>query len=39
MQLQVPLPLMPSALGDSAPSIRVAASHLAPYGTYREGRG
>jgi hypothetical protein len=39
MQLQVPLPLMPSTLGDSAPSIRVAASHLAPYGTYREGRG
>ena len=39
MQLQVPLPLMPSTLGDFAPSIRVAASHLAPYGTYREGRG
>jgi hypothetical protein len=39
MQLQVPLPLMPTALGDSAPSIRVTASHLAPYGNYREGRG
>jgi len=34
----VPLPLMPSALGGSTPSIRVEAAHSVPYGTFREDR-
>jgi len=34
----VPLPLMPSALGGNTPSIRVAAAHSVPYGTFREDR-
>jgi hypothetical protein len=38
LALHVDLPLMPSALGDNTPSIRVEATHLAPYGTYREAR-
>jgi hypothetical protein len=38
LDLQVDLPLMPSALGDNTPSIRVESTHLAPYGTYRQGR-
>lgn len=35
---QVRLPLVPSALGGGAPSIRVEASHTVAYGTYRENR-
>lgn len=35
---QVPLPLLPSILGRQPPSIRVAAEHRVPYGTYREDR-
>lgn len=35
---QVPLPLIPDALGDQAPSIRVHAEHTVPYGTFREDR-
>lgn len=38
LDLNVDLPLMPSALGDNAPSIRVESTHLAPYGTYRQAR-
>jgi hypothetical protein len=38
LDLHVDLPLMPSALGANTPSIRVEATHLAPYGTYREAR-
>jgi hypothetical protein len=38
LDLDVDLPLMPSALGDNAPSIRVESTHLAPYGTYRQAR-
>lgn len=34
----VALPLMPSALGPDTPSIKVAASHRVPYGTFREDR-
>lgn len=34
----VALPLMPSALGDQTPSIRVSADHRVPYGTFREDR-
>ncbi|MGN6780685.1 MAG: hypothetical protein ACTHJH_04220 [Marmoricola sp.] len=32
------LPLMPDALGRTAPAIRVSARHSAPYGTFREAR-
>lgn len=35
---QVPLPLVPSALGEQTPSIRVEALHSLPYGTFREDR-
>lgn len=35
---QVPLPLLPSILGGQRPSIRVAAEHRLPFGTYREDR-
>ena len=35
---QVPLPLLPRALGGQAPSIRVEAEHTVPYGTFREDR-
>lgn len=34
----VALPLMPSALGGNTPSVRVAADHRVPYGTFREDR-
>lgn len=34
----VALPLVPSALGGNTPSIRVDATHRAPYGTYRQDR-
>lgn len=34
----VPLPLLPSALGEQTPSIRVEAVHSVPYGTFREDR-
>jgi len=36
MSYQVVLPLVPDALGGGAPSIRVAAAHDVPYGTFRE---
>lgn len=35
---QVPLPLMPTALGGNTPSVRVQAVHAVPYGTFREHR-
>ncbi len=35
---QVPLPFLPDALGDQAPSIRVDAEHTVPYGSFREDR-
>lgn len=35
---QVPLPFLPAALGEQAPSIRVDAEHVVPYGTFREDR-
>ena len=38
MSYQVPLPLVPDALGGGAPSIRVSADHEVPYGTFREDR-
>ena len=38
MTCGVTLPLMPDALGGNAPSVRVAAEHIVPYGTFREDR-
>lgn len=38
LRYQVRLPLVPSALGGGAPSIRVEASHTVAYGSYREDR-
>jgi hypothetical protein len=37
LSVQVPLPLLPDALGGVA-SIRVSSSHVAPYGSFREAR-
>lgn len=34
----VPLPLLPPALGEQRPSVRVEAQHSVPYGTYRQDR-
>jgi len=36
--VQQPLPLVPSALGDNAPSVRLSSTHVEPYGTFREDR-
>jgi hypothetical protein len=36
--VQQPLPLVPSALGGNAPSIRLTSTHVEPYGTFREDR-
>jgi hypothetical protein len=38
MVVAVRLPLMPDALGGNTPSIRVAADHTVPYGSFREDR-
>ena len=38
VRYQVPLPLVPEALGGGRPSIRVEAGHTVAYGTYREDR-
>jgi Flp pilus assembly protein TadG len=38
VRYQVPLPLVPRALGGGRPSVRVEASHTVAYGTYREDR-
>lgn len=35
---QVPLPFLPAALGNQAPSVRVDAEHTVPYGSFREDR-
>lgn len=35
---RVPLPLLPPVLGGQRPSIRVAAEHRVPYGSFREDR-
>lgn len=35
---RVALPFLPAALGEQAPSIRVDAEHVVPYGTFREDR-
>lgn len=35
---QVPLPLVPLALGRQVPSVRVEAEHAVGYGTFREDR-
>lgn len=34
----VPLPLLPTVLGEHRPRIRVQAEHVVPYGTFREDR-
>ncbi|HEX6247304.1 MAG TPA: hypothetical protein VFZ64_05485 [Nocardioidaceae bacterium] len=34
----VPLPLLPAALGEQRPTIRLEAEHSIAYGTYREDR-
>lgn len=36
--VQQPLPLVPSALGNRAPSVRLTSIQVEPFGTYREDR-
>ena len=36
--VQQPLPLVPSVLGGSAPTVRLSSTHVEPYGTFREDR-
>lgn len=36
--VQQPLPVAPAVFGPSAPSVRVASTHVEPYGTFREDR-
>ncbi len=36
--VQQPLPIAPAVFGSSAPSVRVASTHVEPYGTFREDR-
>jgi hypothetical protein len=38
LSFPVALPLMPSALGDHTPSLRVSTLHRVPYGTFRDDR-
>lgn len=39
LNTEVPLPLIPDALGGERPAIHITASHTEPYGTYREAKG
>lgn len=36
---EMPLPLIPDALGGNRPAIHLSASHTEPYGDYREAKG
>ncbi len=36
--VQQPLPIAPAVFGGGAPSVRVASTHVEPYGTFREDR-
>ena len=36
--VQQPLPIAPAVFGSAAPTIRVASTHVEPYGTFREDR-
>ncbi|WP_238334855.1 hypothetical protein [Kribbella amoyensis] len=39
LDTQVPLPLIPDALGGERPAVRITASHIESYGDYREAKG
>ncbi|NEA31054.1 hypothetical protein [Streptomyces sp. SID13031] len=39
LDAEVPLPLIPDALGGERPAIHINASHTEPYGDYREAKG
>ncbi|WP_020390223.1 hypothetical protein [Kribbella catacumbae] len=39
LNTEVPLPLIPDALGGERPAIHITASHTEPYGNYRESKG
>lgn len=39
LNAEVPLPLIPGALGGERPAIHISASHTEPYGDYREAKG
>jgi Flp pilus assembly protein TadG len=39
LNTEVPLPLIPGALGGERPAIHISAVHTEPYGEYREAKG
>ncbi|TDO51460.1 putative Flp pilus-assembly TadE/G-like protein [Kribbella sp. VKM Ac-2527] len=39
LDTEVPLPLIPDALGGERPAVQVSASHTEPFGDYREAKG
>jgi Flp pilus assembly protein TadG len=39
LDAEVPLPLIPDALGGERPAVHLSASHTEPYGDYREAKG
>ncbi|HEU4946541.1 MAG TPA: hypothetical protein VFT31_05255 [Kribbella sp.] len=39
LNTEMPLPLIPDALGGERPAIHISASHVEPYGDYREAKG
>jgi Flp pilus assembly protein TadG len=39
LDTDVPLPLIPDALGGEPPAVHISASHTEPYGDYREAKG
>ncbi|HET6298140.1 MAG TPA: hypothetical protein VFG33_32485 [Kribbella sp.] len=39
LNAEVPLPLIPDALGGERPAIHISATHTEPYGDYREAKG
>lgn len=39
LNTEMPLPLIPDALGGERPAIHITASHTEPYGDYREAKG
>jgi hypothetical protein len=39
LNTEMPLPLIPDALGGERPAVHIAASHTESYGDYREAKG
>jgi len=39
LDTEMPLPLIPNALGGQRPAIHISSVHTEPYGDYREAKG